>query len=64
MYLGHVVNGLTFTELGRLHARDRTTVAHGCALIEDARDNPAFDRTLSALEYALLLQHPAMASGR
>ncbi len=50
MYLAHVAFGLTLTTVGRAFGRDRTTVAHACALVEDARDNPEFDRTLELLE--------------
>ncbi|ODT30859.1 MAG: hypothetical protein BGN89_03855 [Alphaproteobacteria bacterium 64-6] len=50
MYLAHVTFGLTLTTVGRAFGRDRTTVAHACALVEDARDNPDFDRTLELLE--------------
>lgn len=50
MYLAHVGRGYTFTEVGRQFARDRTTVAHACGVIEDRRDDPVFDRTLELLE--------------
>lgn len=50
MYLAHVTFGLTLTAVGRAFGRDRTTVSHACALIEDARDDPDFDRTLELLE--------------
>ncbi len=50
MYLAHVTFGLTLTTVGRAFGRDRTTVSHACALVEDARDNPEFDRTLEVLE--------------
>ncbi len=50
MYLTHVACGLTFTEVGRLFARDRTTVAHACSLVEDRREEPPFDRALELLE--------------
>jgi chromosomal replication initiation ATPase DnaA len=50
MYLAHVACGLTFTEVGRLFARDRTTVAHACGLVEDRREEAAFDRALELLE--------------
>jgi chromosomal replication initiation ATPase DnaA len=55
MYLAHVGLGLTFTTVGRLFGRDRRTVAHACALVEDCRDAAAFDRTLDLLEGALRL---------
>ncbi|MEJ2116478.1 MAG: helix-turn-helix domain-containing protein [Alphaproteobacteria bacterium] len=53
MYLTHVVFGLTLTEVGELFQRDRTTVAHGCSVVEDLRDNPDMDRVLTIFETAL-----------
>lgn len=53
MYIDHVTCGHTFTEVGTLFERDRTTVAHACSLIEDRRDDPAFDRMLELLEWAV-----------
>lgn len=50
MYLTHVGVGLSLTDVGRLFARDRTTVAHACAVVEDRRDEPAFDCALQCLE--------------
>jgi chromosomal replication initiation ATPase DnaA len=50
MYLAHVAYGLTHTEIGRLFARSRKTVAHACALIEDRREEAPFDRSLDLLE--------------
>lgn len=50
MYLAHVQFGLTLTEVGRIFSRDRTTVAHACALVEDRRDEPSFDYVLELLE--------------
>ena len=50
MYLAHVAFGLTLTTVGRAFGRDRTTVSHACALVEDARDDPEIDRTLELLE--------------
>jgi chromosomal replication initiation ATPase DnaA len=50
MYLAHVACGLSFSEIGRVFARDRTTVSHACAVIEDSRDDPPTDRTLDLLE--------------
>ncbi len=50
MYLAHVTFGLTLTDVGRAFGRDRTTVSHACALVEDARDNPDLDRTLELIE--------------
>ena len=53
MYLANVGCSLSLTEVGTLFERDRTTVAHACALIEDRRDNPDFDRALELLERAV-----------
>ena len=53
MYLAHVVCGLSLTEVGLIFARDRTTVAHACELIEDRRDEPELDARLEHLERAV-----------
>lgn len=53
MYLTHVGFGLNLTEVGACFERDRTTVRHACALVEDRRDQPAFDLAVSALETGL-----------
>lgn len=50
MYLCHVILGETLTSVGHTFGRDRTTVSHACALIEDMRDDPQFDLTVSELE--------------
>jgi chromosomal replication initiation ATPase DnaA len=53
MYLAHVVCGLSLTEVGSLFARDRTTVAHACGVVEDRRDDPELDGRLDHLERAV-----------
>jgi chromosomal replication initiation ATPase DnaA len=53
MYLAHVHLGLSLSEVGRNFGRDRTTVAHACACVEDRRDDPRFERVLACLEAAL-----------
>lgn len=50
MYLAHVGFGLSLTDVGRCFGRDRTTVRHACAIVEDVRDLPRFELALSALE--------------
>lgn len=50
MYLGHVVCGMSLTDVGGLFRRDRTTVAHACCVVEERRDEPAFDRAVELLE--------------
>jgi chromosomal replication initiation ATPase DnaA len=53
MYLAHVHLGLSLSEVGRSFGRDRTTVAHACACVEDSRDDPKVERVLACLELAL-----------
>ncbi len=50
MYLAHVACGISLTDVGRMFSRDRTTVAHACAVIEDRRDDQIFDRAIELLE--------------
>lgn len=59
MYLAHVVFGVSLTRVGICFGRDRTTVRHACALIEDRRDDHRVECGLNALEAALL----AMSGG-
>ena len=61
MYLAHVACGLSLTEVGRLFARDRTTVAHACTVVEDRRDEMPFDRALDLLEGVMGLLSPRPA---
>ena len=53
MYLAHVVLGQSLTAVGYAFGRDRTTVSHACAVIEDMRDDPDFDAEVSRLESIL-----------
>ena len=52
MYLCHVSLGISQHDTGRIFCRDRTTVAHACRVVEDARDSATFDRTMDVLEAA------------
>ena len=51
MYVTHISCGMSLTDVGTMFARDRTTVSHACAVIEDRRDDPIFDRILDLLEW-------------
>ena len=51
MYVTHVSCGLNLTDVGTLFDRDRTTVSHACAVVEDRRDDPVFDRIMQLLEW-------------
>jgi chromosomal replication initiation ATPase DnaA len=53
MYLLHIVFGLTYEEVGLAFGRERTTVAHACAKVEDERDDLLTDMKLETLEDAL-----------
>jgi chromosomal replication initiation ATPase DnaA len=57
MYVAHVAFSLSYTQVGLLFERDRTTVAHACAVIEDRRDDPDFDRVLDLIERAVMALH-------
>ena len=50
MYLAHTTLRLLMTEVGLGFGRDRTTVAHACAVVEDRRDDKAFDALMIQLE--------------
>ncbi len=54
MYLSHVLLEISMTDVGRYFGRDRTTVAHACAVVEDMRDDPATEREIALLEKAIL----------
>lgn len=50
MYLAHVGFGMSLARVADAFGRDRSTVAHGCHLIEDRREDSAFDAWLETLE--------------
>ena len=53
MYLCHVAFELSLGRVAAAFARDRSTVAHACHLIEDRREDKAFEHWIDALEVAL-----------
>lgn len=53
MYLLRTALGMSLSRVARAFNRDRTTVAHGCHLIEDCRDDPDFDIWLEQLSVGL-----------
>ena len=53
MYLCHVGFGMSLARVALAFGRDRSTVGHACHLVEDRRDEPAFDQLLCALEQAV-----------
>lgn len=58
MYLASVLEYGSVTDLAKFFQRDRTTLTYTIKLIEDMRDDTAFDATLSALEATLALPPP------
>lgn len=50
MYIAHVAYARSLTEVGELFDRDRTTVAHACAVVEQRREDAAFDEAVVLLE--------------
>lgn len=55
MYLVHTLLSRTYQEVGVLFDRDRTTVSHACARIEDQReDKSRFEREVGAIEAAVV----------
>jgi chromosomal replication initiation ATPase DnaA len=63
MYITHVACRLTLTDVGRLYARDRTTVSHACGVIEDLRDDATFDRVLDLVEMIVRFRLRTIARG-
>lgn len=55
MYLTHTVLRRSMTRVGHVFGRDRTTVRHACARIEDMRDERMLDLALEVVGEALLL---------
>lgn len=50
MYVCHVVLQISLTDIGYAFRRDRTTVSHACHVVEDRRDDPAFDDFIASVE--------------
>lgn len=54
MYVSHVVLSLSLSDIGAAYGRDRTTVGHACNVVEDRRDDAAFDAFVAAIERVVL----------
>jgi len=50
MYFTHVVLGRSLDDVALAFDRDRTTVSYACNVIEDLRDDRAFEDEIAALE--------------
>jgi chromosomal replication initiation ATPase DnaA len=53
MYVCHVSLGLSFSDVGALFGRDRTTASHACKVIEERRDDRGFDEFMKRVEEAV-----------
>ena len=53
MYVAHVALGVSLNQIARGFGRDRTTARHACKVIEDRREEPAFDEQVRSIESAL-----------
>jgi hypothetical protein len=53
MYVCHVALQIQLLEIGAAFGRDRTTVSHACHVVEDRRDDPAYDEFVAAVERAV-----------
>lgn len=56
VYLHHVALGASLSACARQFGRDRATVRHACAVIEDLRDDRRFDLAAARLERAVAAQ--------
>ncbi len=52
-YLCHVGFAMSFTNIGKMFLRDRTTIAKACQNVEESRDNPSHDMALLLMESSL-----------
>lgn len=62
MYLLHTSFSIPYQEVGEFLHRDRTTIAHGCCVVEDMRDKPDFEKKIQRLEVAALAIQPLLRS--
>lgn len=54
MYLSHVVLSVPYRTIARAFGRDRTTVVHACAVVEDRRDDLGYDRFVERCERCVI----------
>jgi chromosomal replication initiation ATPase DnaA len=63
MYLVNVGFGWSMSRIAAAFARDRSTVAYACQVVEGRREDPDFDASIAQLE-ALLERAPAPGAAR
>ena len=64
MYLMHVSLQRIYSEVGVFFERDRKTVSYACSVIEDRRDDPAFEAELQRLEAELAADRKEVGHAR
>lgn len=50
IYVCHVVLQISMTDIARAVGRHRTTIGYTCGVVEDRRDDPAFDDLVTGIE--------------
>lgn len=50
MYVCHVAYSMPMAEVAQAFGRDRTTVGHACRMVEDRRDDRAYDTFVAIVE--------------
>ena len=50
MYVCHVAYSMPMGEVAEAFGRDRTTVGHACRMVEDRRDDRAYDTFVAIVE--------------
>jgi hypothetical protein len=60
MYLANTLFGVSMAEIGRAFGRDRSTVIYACHVVEDERDDPAFDQKLELMERLIREEEEAL----
>lgn len=50
IYLSHVVLSVPYRTVATAFGRDRTTIVHACAVVEDRRDDTGYDRFVERCE--------------
>lgn len=61
MYLAHIALGLSPVEVALVLNRDRSSVKLALRVIEDGRDDPAFDQFLACLEASLDIERGGLS---
>jgi chromosomal replication initiation ATPase DnaA len=60
IYVAHVALGVPLRQVALSLGRDRATARHACRVIEDLREQPAFDEHVRGIESALsVIRHEA-----